>query len=313
MKIIFAGTPEFAATILKGLLEANLNIEACYSQPDRPKGRGKKLLPTPVKLVAEQHKIPVFQPVSFKSKESIEQLKNLNPDLIIVAAYGLILPQKVLDIPTYGCINIHASILPKWRGASPVQHSILSGDKETGVTIMQMDAGLDTGDILEIAKCKIEYNDSTKTLLEKLAKIGVAAMLNVIEKIKTNTLTKIKQINSLATIAPKINKENASINWYEPAEVIERKIRAYYPWPICYFTLSNGEKIKIIEAKKINFDDKNIVPGTLIEINRNGIIFKAKENAIAITKIQFPGSKILSSQDVKNSAKYMNKLSEFKK
>ena len=314
MKIIFAGTPNFAASILKNLIANNIEISGCYSQPDKPKGRGRKLLPTPVKQVALENNIPVFQPVNFKSNEALEELKQLKPDLMIVVAYGLILPQKVLDIPKYGCINVHGSILPKWRGAAPVQRAILNGDAETGVSIMQLDAGMDTGDVIEILKFPILDNDTTESVLEKMNYKGTVGLINTIEKIKTNNLETQKQNNDLATHAAKIDKSEAEINWNDSAINISRKIRAFYPAPICFFTKQDEDgnelKIKIIEAT-INIDankNSNLKAGGVINIEKNGINIKAKDAAISIKKIQFPGGKAISAADVKNSQKYLQIL-----
>ena len=244
-----------------------------------------------------------------KSEIDVEQLKLLNPDLIIVVAYGLILPQAVLDIPTHGCINIHGSILPRWRGAAPVQFAILNGDRETGVTIFQLDRGVDTGEILTIKKCSIATEDTTESLLNKLMPLGIEATLEVIKKINSNSLTSSKQEGNLATFAPKIEKSDAILQWdKEDAKNLARKIRAYHPWPGTYLEVNDATKIKIIAAKEVSDVDlanSNIPPGKIVSIEKEGIIIKAKTNAIAITKLKFPGSKTLSAIDVKNSSKYL--------
>lgn len=312
MKIIFAGTPPFAASILEGLLNANLNVIACFSQPDKPRGRGKKLQETPTKIVAQKFNIPVFQPDNFKSQENIDLLASLKPELMLVVAYGLLLPQKVLDIPKFGCINIHGSILPKYRGAAPIQHSILNGDKETGITLFQIEKGMDSGDILGIYKCPILDSDTTKTMLEKFVPISINATLDIVNKLNTNTITKTKQDSNQATFAPKINKTDALINWEkEEALTIDRKIRAYNPWPTAFFNIQNIP-IKIIKAELLNdfnnIKNEKLTPGKIIEINKNELIITTKKGSISIKKIQFPSSKILDIKDVINSQKYINIL-----
>ena len=220
LRIVFAGTPDFAAKHLQALLNANLQVVAVYTQPDRPAGRGNKLTPSPVKMLAVEHNIPVFQPENFKSAEAQQELAALKPDLMVVVAYGLLLPQQVLDTPRLGCINVHGSLLPGWRGAAPIQRAIWAGDPETGITIMQMDAGLDTGDMLHKMVCPITPEDTSTSLYEKLAIDGPEGMLFTIQQIADGTAKPEKQNNELATYAKKLSKEEACINWQQDAALL---------------------------------------------------------------------------------------------
>ncbi|MDX1811781.1 MAG: methionyl-tRNA formyltransferase, partial [Gammaproteobacteria bacterium] len=232
MKIIYAGTPEFAAVALRALLKTSHEIIAVYTQPDRPAGRGRKLTPSAVKQVALEHNIPVYQPASLKDESAQQELANLNADIMVVAAYGLLLPKAVLDIPIRGCLNIHGSLLPRWRGAAPIQRAIEAGDAETGITIMQMDVGLDTGDMLLKKSCEITDADTTATLHDKLAELGGAAIVEALDLLEKNALPAEKQDDAQAVYAHKLNKAEAVVNWNESAAIIQRKIRAFNPWPV---------------------------------------------------------------------------------
>lgn len=312
MKIIFAGTPDFAAKTLKGLLDKGIKISACYTQPDRPSGRGKKLSPSPVKILANEHKIPVYQPSTFKEDRNISELSALKPDLIIVVAYGLILPRAVLAIPTHGCINVHGSLLPKWRGAAPVQYAILNGDSQTGVTIFRLNEGVDTGDILTTRGCPLLDTDTTSSVLEKFVPMGIEALCEVIGNISTNSLKISKQDDKLATFAPKIHKDAGIIRWNEEdSTAICRKLRAFSSWPFTYYLGENGDKIKLLAAHCAKMTDsnyKNARPGTILEASKDSLLIKTIDGALAITKLQFPSSKPLSANDVRNSPKYLSIL-----
>lgn len=227
LRIVFAGTPDFAAKHLQALLDANLQVVGVYTQPDRPAGRGNKLTPSPVKVLAVEHEIPVFQPENFRNPDAQQELKALNPDLMIVVAYGLLLPQPVLDLPRLGCINVHGSLLPAWRGAAPIQRAIWAGDKETGITIMQMDAGLDTGDMLHKVVCPITAEDTSASLYDKLAVDGPQGMLFTIRQLADGTAKPEKQDDESATYAKKLSKEEACINWQQDADFIERCIPGF--------------------------------------------------------------------------------------
>jgi methionyl-tRNA formyltransferase len=299
LRIIFAGTPEFAAQHLQGLLNADQHdVIAVYTQPDRPAGRGKKLKPSPVKALALQHELPVYQPLSLKGEEAQQELSALNADLMVVVAYGLLLPQPVLDAPRLGCINVHASLLPRWRGAAPIQRSIEAGDKETGVTIMQMDIGLDTGDMLLKARCAINDDDTSASLHDKLIVLGIPALNKGLEQIAAGAAKAEKQDDSLSCYAAKISKEEAQIDWSEPAEVIARKVRAFNPFPVA-FSLLSGERIKIQTATA--GAAINARPGTIGAADRNGIIVGCGEGSLMLQHLQLPGGKALPVDAVMNA------------
>ncbi|TAG82236.1 MAG: methionyl-tRNA formyltransferase [Burkholderiales bacterium] len=249
LRIVFAGTPEFAATALDALISSGRHIVGAWTQPDRPAGRGMKLTPSAVKTLALKHNIPVFQPHSLKSAEAQDELRALSPDLMIVAAYGLILPQVVLDIPRLGCLNIHGSLLPRWRGAAPIQRALLAGDHETGVCIMRMEAGLDTGAVLLERATPISAQDTSGTLHDRLAAIGAAACADVVRALQQGErAAEIPQPDEGVTYAHKISVDEAKIDWSQPADAIERAIRAFNPVPGAWTTW-HGEKLKIWGAK----------------------------------------------------------------
>ncbi|HEC8330607.1 MULTISPECIES: methionyl-tRNA formyltransferase [Providencia] len=299
LKIIFAGTPDFAAKHLAALLGTQHQIVGVLTRHDKPAGRGKKLTPSPVKVLAQEHDIPVFQPISLRGAENQQWLKDRNADLMIVVAYGLILPQAVLDIPRLGCLNVHGSLLPRWRGAAPIQRSIWAGDAETGVTIMQMDAGLDTGDMLYKAVCPITPNDTSATLYEKLAITGPEALIHTVNMLSTGQCTPEKQNDALANYAEKLSKEEARIDWQQDATHIERCIRAFNPWPMSYFMVQE-QLIKVWQAEVIE-DLQGKQPGTIIRADKNGICIATGNGVLNITQLQPPGKKAMSAQDILNS------------
>lgn len=299
-RIIFAGTPEISAAVLQTLINAHHNIIACLTQPDRPQGRGLKLTPSPVKLIAQQNNIHVLDPISLKDKSVQQQLRDLQADLMIVLAYGLILPQEVLDMPKLGCINIHASILPRWRGAAPIQHAILAGDKETGITIMQMDAGMDTGDILATYPCDIENTDTSLSVTEKLTSLAKTAILDALDNLAQGKLTPIKQDNALATYANKIDKQQAKINWQDTAINIERCVRAYNPWPVA-FTTFNQENVRVWCAEANNSDSSSAAPGTIIALDKESISVATGAGILRIFSLQFPGKKQLPVREISHA------------
>jgi methionyl-tRNA formyltransferase len=298
LRIIFAGTPDFAAEHLRGILEQNHHqVIAVYSQPDRPAGRGKKLKPSPVKQVALDHSIPVFQPLNFKHADDQQQLIDLKADLMVVVAYGLILPKVILEAPKLGCINVHASLLPRWRGAAPIQRAIEAGDKQSGVIIMQMDEGLDTGDMLLEARCDINPKDTGGSLHDKLAAIGVPALNQALDLIAEDKITPRQQEHSLSNYAAKISKQELAIDWQQTAETIERKIRAFNPFPGAVTTL-NGERIKILQATVCQQSGE---PGCIIAADKKSVIVACKENSLALETIQMAGAKALDIAAVMNS------------
>jgi methionyl-tRNA formyltransferase len=295
VRIIFAGTPEISAAVLQTLLEAKLDVIACLTQPDRRQGRGLKLTASPVKKLATEFNIPVLQPSSLKPIAAQEELIKLKPDLMIVLAYGLILPQAVLDIPTHGCINIHGSILPRWRGAAPIQHAILAGDTETGITTMQMDAGLDTGAILKIYPCPILPTDTTEELFQRLTVLSQTAILDTLNQLSAGKLIATPQDNSLATYAHKIDKQDAKIDWNLPAIEIDRRIRAYNPWPVAFTNLTD-QTVRIWQAA-ISTMTTAQAPGTIIAVDSNGIEVATGAGVLRLLQLQFPGKKVLNVAD----------------
>ncbi|WEM42268.1 methionyl-tRNA formyltransferase [Photobacterium sp. DA100] len=299
LKIVFAGTPDFAARHLAALLSSEHDVIAVYTQPDRPAGRGKKLTASPVKNIALEHNIPVYQPENFKSDEAKQQLADLGADIMVVVAYGLLLPQAVLDTPKLGCINVHGSILPRWRGAAPIQRSIWAGDKETGVTIMQMDIGLDTGDMLKIATLPIEPSDTSASMYEKLAELGPVALVDCLADIADGRAVADKQDDAQANYAKKLSKEEACINWADDAAHIERCIRAFNPWPMSYFVVAE-QNVKVWQAK-VEADNQGKAPGTVLSADKQGILVATGQGALRLTELQPPGKKAMKAQDLLNS------------
>ncbi len=299
MKIIFAGTPEIAVPSLQALINSEHQIVAVYTKPDQPAGRGNKLIIGPIKQLALAHNIPIQQPKSLRDENEQALLARWQADLMVVIAYGLILPKAVLTTPRFGCINIHVSLLPRWRGASPIQQAILAGDTETGVTIMQMDEGLDTGPILYQLACPIAATETSETLHNKAAQLGAQALLTSLPAIANGTCTPQKQEDSKTCYAKKIEKQEAEINWQRSAEAIERQIRAYNPWPIAHTHL-NEHLIRLWQAKVINAS-VTATPGTIIQVNKDSIDIATGKNILRLLKMQFPGGKCLSMRDVLNA------------
>ena len=302
LRVIFAGTPDFAATALSALIhnqaQANIEVIAVYTQPDRPAGRGRQLKASPVKEVALKNNISIFQPDNFKSDDDKVTLKQLDADLMIVAAYGIILPLDVLQTPALGCINIHASILPRWRGAAPIQRAIIAGDTQTGITIMQMDEGLDTGDMLLTKECDIKNDDTGSSLHDKLAELGATAILQALDLIQTKTAQATAQDDTQACYAHKLKKEEAFINWQLSAEQIDRQIRAFNSWPVAQ-THFDDKIIRIWQAKPIS-DETNKKYGEVIAVEKDSIIIACHQGSIAITELQLTGAKKMSVRDLLN-------------
>lgn len=297
MRIVFAGTPEFATQHLQALLDAGREIVAVYTQPDRPAGRGQKLMPSPVKQLALQHGIAVYQPQTLRDPAAQAELAALTPDLMVVVAYGLILPQVVLDTPRLGCINSHASLLPRWRGAAPIQRAIEAGDASSGVTVMQMEAGLDTGPMLLKVTTTITAEDTGGSLHDRLAQLGSAAVVEAVGKLAAGELRGEVQDDSLATYAHKLNKDEARLDWSRPAVELERLVRAFNPWPICHSTL-NGEPLKVLAAQ---LGEGKGAPGTVLAADKSGLTVACGEGALRLTRLQLPGGKPLSFADLYNS------------
>jgi methionyl-tRNA formyltransferase len=269
LRIIFAGTPDFAARHLDALLSSGHQVVGVFTQPDRPAGRGKKLMPSPVKVLAEEHGLPVFQPASLRPQENQQLVADLNADVMVVVAYGLILPKAVLDMPRLGCINVHGSLLPRWRGAAPIQRSLWAGDADTGVTIMQMDVGLDTGDMLYKLSCPITDEDTSATLYDKLAELGPKGLIDTLQQLADNRVQPEVQDEALVTYAEKLSKEEARLDWSLPAAQLERCIRAFNPWPMSWLEI-DGQPVKVWQASVIA-GPVNAAPGTIVEANKQGI------------------------------------------
>nr|WP_318375376.1 methionyl-tRNA formyltransferase [Enterobacter sp.] len=299
LRIIFAGTPDFAARHLDALLSSGHNIVGVFTQPDRPAGRGKKLMPSPVKVLAEEKGLPVFQPVSLRSQENQQLVADLNADVMVVVAYGLILPKAVLDMPRLGCINVHGSLLPRWRGAAPIQRSLWAGDAETGVTIMQMDVGLDTGDMLVKLTCPITAEDTSATLYDKLAELGPQGLIETLAQLAKGTAQPQVQDEALVTYAEKLSKEEARVVWSLPAAQLERCIRAFNPWPMSWL-LIDDQPVKIWKASVINAA-ASAAPGTIIDANKQGIQVATSEGVLNLEVLQPAGKKAMSAQDLLNS------------
>lgn len=301
LNIIFAGTPDFAATHLQALLNSEHNVIAVYTQPDKPAGRGKKLQASPVKQLAEAHHIPVYQPKSLRKEEAQAELQALNADVMVVVAYGLILPEVVLKAPKYGCLNVHGSLLPRWRGAAPIQRSIWAGDTETGVTIMQMDIGLDTGDMLHKVTTPILATETSASLYAKLAELAPPALLEVLNGLTSGQFKPEKQQDEQANYAEKLTKEEAKLDWNMTACQLERNIRAFNPAPMAYLTLMVNEveeRIKVYQAEVLPHQEKAV--GTVLAVDKNGIQIATQQGVLNITQLQPAGKKPMSVQDFLN-------------
>ncbi len=306
MKIIFAGTPDFSVPPLEALIEAGHEIVAVYTQPDRPAGRGRKLTASPVKQVALSHNLPVFQPENFKTEEAVTTLQAHQADIMVVVAYGLILPKAVLEAPTNGCLNIHASLLPRWRGAAPIQRAIEAGDAQTGVTIMQMAEGLDTGDMLYKVTTEITEADTAQTLHDRLSQLGAEAIVTVLEDLKR--FPPETQDESQVTYAHKLTKAEAELDWTQPAQVLQRKIQAFNPWPVA-FTQLNGKPLRIWQARTQQ-NEKNTenlpespalpneaVPGTVLKVSKEGVDVQTGLGILRLLQVQPSGKKAMPAYD----------------
>ncbi len=286
-RLVFAGTPEFARVSLEALVEAGRAPVAAYTQPDRPAGRGRKLKASPVKRYAESHGIPVLQPATLRNDEAIKELAALEPDLLIVAAYGLILPQAVLDIPAHGCLNVHASLLPRWRGAAPIQAAILAGDARTGISLMAMTAGLDCGPVYDSEEIAIGADETAGELHDRLAALGARLLVAKLDAILAGDIEARDQDESLVTHAPKIDKRDAEIDWTLPAVVIARRTRAYNPFPGAY-TRVGQTRLKVWSASAMDGDGE---PGTVVQFDRDALVVACGEGALRLEELQLPGKR----------------------
>jgi methionyl-tRNA formyltransferase len=324
LRIIYAGTPEFSVAALDALIasshEGIAEIIAVYTQPDRPAGRGRGFKASPVKEKALQHNIPVYQPESLKDEEAQQTLKALGADLMVVTAYGLLLPIPVLEAPRLGCINIHASLLPRWRGAAPIQRAILAGDKNTGITIMQMDKGLDTGDMLAVAECDINNNDTASSLHDKLMLLGAETLMSILPEIAEETARRIKQDDADACYAKKLNKAEAKINWQQSAIEIERAVRAYNSWPVAYssYEKNNGKVVSLriwqaeVVAEQVAEQMEStaaeaVVPGCVIAESADGVDVFTGDGILRITELQTEGKRRMSVADFLNANSLLKK------
>ncbi|QXC34716.1 MULTISPECIES: methionyl-tRNA formyltransferase [Aeromonas] len=299
LKLIFAGTPDFAARHLAALLSSDHEVVAAYTQPDKPAGRGQKLTASPVKELALAHNLPVYQPASLRNEEAQAELASLGADLMVVVAYGLILPKAVLDTPRLGCINVHGSLLPRWRGAAPIQRAIWAGDAETGVTIMQMDVGLDTGAMIRKVSCPIAADETSTSLYDKLAELGPQALVDTVDAMAAGNTTAEPQDDALANYAQKLSKEEARIDWTMDAVAIERCIRAFNPWPISWCEVA-GQTIKVWQAEVIEHEHGQSA-GTLLKADKQGIDIATGKGVLRLLTLQPPGKKAMSVTDLLNS------------
>ena len=299
LRIVFAGTPEFSAAHLNTILNSSHEVIAVYTQPDRPSGRGIKLLPSPVKKLALANNLLVNQPTSLRNEDEHHMLESYSADAIVVVAYGLILPREILAIPKFGCINVHASLLPRWRGAAPIERALLAGDKVSGVTIMQMDEGLDTGDMLLKSEVRIDESDTRNDLENKLAEVGCEALIKALNNLEELLKTPEKQNDSQSCYAGKLEKAEALINWFQSGELIERQIRVgigRFP----AYALFNSERIRILKAQ-VGSATSGASPGTIIESNKDSFTVQCGTGSIAITQIQLPGKNVVAVRDITNS------------
>ncbi len=304
LRVVYAGTPEFSVPALQALCDSEHDVVAVYTQPDRRAGRGRKLAESPVKVAARAQGLPVEQPPSFKEAATLATLQTYRADVMVVAAYGLILPVDVLSAPVHGCLNIHASLLPRWRGAAPIQRAIEAGDSKTGITIMQMDKGLDTGDMLHKAECDIHPETIAASLHDTLARLGADALMKTLATLQQGKLTPVAQDDSLATYARKLEKSEALINWNDSAESIHRRVCAFNPWPVAQ-TMVEGETLRIwesvlpVEAQAI-LDTESFVPGTVVRTD-SAVDVMTGDGVLRLLKVQPPGKKPMLISDYLNS------------
>ena len=305
VRIVYAGTPDFAVPPLRALYEAGYTVVAVYTQPDRPAGRGRAQRPSPVKQLALELGISVYQPERLSSEHDVQQLRELAPDLIIVTAYGLLLPKAVLDIPRLGCINIHASLLPRWRGAAPIQRALIAGDDKTGITIMQMETGLDTGDMLMASECAIEEHDTGSSLHDKLMQLGAKLLLQCLPEFIAGRIAPVEQDDSLACYASKLSKQEAELDWSRDAHYLQRCVRAYNAWPVSYTTWkkatdAKAELLRVWQAEVIA-GNSEAAPGTVLHCSKQGIDVACGKGILRLIQVQPAGKRAMSVADFTNA------------
>ena len=294
MRVVFMGTPDIAATCLKKILDDGFQVVGVYTQPDRPKGRGMKLVASPVKEVAQAAGIPVFQPENFREEETVQQLRDLKPDVCAVVAYGRILPQKVLDVPTFGCINIHASVLPKYRGSAPYQWAVLDGLTETGVTAMYLVREMDAGDIIDVSKTPIGENETAGELLDRLAVLGADLLSKTLHRFASGEpIPRTPQDESQVSYAPMLDKSMCPIDWNKTARQIHNQVRGLHPWPVATMQLQ-GKQFKVHETRVV---EGSGAPGTVLELNKHGLVIACGQGAIEIRSLQAEGGKRMNAPD----------------
>ncbi|MBE5932006.1 MAG: methionyl-tRNA formyltransferase [Lachnospiraceae bacterium] len=301
MKVVYMGTPDFAVYALESIIKAGHDVQAVITQPDKAKGRSKALIPTPVKAKAMEYDIPVYQPEKLREEENVKLLTDINPDIIVVAAYGQILPESILNIPKYGCINIHASLLPKYRGAAPIEWSIIDGEEVTGVTTMYMEKGLDTGDMIEKVQVAIESDDTGITLHDKLAEAGAKLILSTLDKLEAGTAVRTKQNNDESCYASMLSKEMGNIDFTKSADEIERLIRGLNPWP-CAYTRIDGKGVKIFKAQVCQVAD-GATPGEIVEVTKKTFTIACGKDGLIIKNLQPEGKKPMDTVSYLNGNK----------
>ncbi len=299
LRIIFAGTPDFSVPPLQALLDSPHQVIAVLTQPDRPAGRGRKLSPSPVKQLAVKHEIEVLQPLTLRDESVQARIAQLDADLMVVVAYGLILPREVLVMPRLGCLNIHASLLPRWRGAAPIQRAILAGDDETGVAIMQMEAGLDTGPVWHVKRVEIGEKETGGELHDRLSELGAKALMETLPMLESGDASPVSQAEDGIVYADKFSKEEGEIDWEMSAQSISRKVRAFNPWPVAW-TGFNGNKLRVWQAQERPGDIAGM-PGEVIAADKQGIVVQCGSGQLVIEILQLPGKRVMSAADFLNA------------